>query len=53
MAFADRNAALRKEKLAAMREQVARGTLTIRKMTAAERKVNPSRPGKSARKRHA
>jgi hypothetical protein len=50
---ADRNAALRKEKLAAIREQVACGTLTIRKMTTSERKLNPPRPDKPARKRHA
>lgn len=42
---------MREEKLAAMRDQIARGTLTVRKMTAAERKVKP-RPDKPTRKRH-
>lgn len=33
----------RREKLAAIREQVKEGSLTIRKMTAAERKAYPAR----------
>lgn len=35
----------RAEKLADIREQVAQGTLRIRKMTAKERADNPPRPG--------
>jgi hypothetical protein len=35
----------RAEKLADIREQVAQGTLRIRKMTAKERAENPPRPG--------
>ena len=34
----------RKEKLAAIQDQVADGTLKIRKMTAKERKDQPPRP---------
>jgi hypothetical protein len=34
----------RREKLDAIKEQVDAGTLTIRKMTAKERKANPPRP---------
>jgi hypothetical protein len=34
----------RKEKLAAIDEQVEQGTLKIRKMTAKERKANPPKP---------
>ncbi len=37
----------RAEKLADIREQVAQGTLRIRKMTAKERADNPPRPGSS------
>ena len=37
----------RAEKLADIREQVAQGTLRIRKMTAKERADNPPRPGAS------
>jgi hypothetical protein len=38
----------RAEKLADIREQVAQGTLRIRKMTAKERAENPPRPGRPA-----
>ena len=43
----------RQEKLEAIKEQVDAGTLTIRKMTAKERKANPPRPRpeKSGRRR--
>ena len=39
----------RAEKLADIREQVAQGTLRIRKMTAKERAENPPRPGSTGR----
>jgi hypothetical protein len=35
---------LRQQKLDALREQVEAGTLTVRKMTTAERAANPPRP---------
>jgi hypothetical protein len=41
----------RREKLAQIDEQVARGDLTIRKMTAKERKENPARPPSADNKR--
>jgi hypothetical protein len=40
----DRADEKRREKLAAIRQQVKEGSLTIRKMTPAERKKNPPRP---------
>jgi hypothetical protein len=40
----DRADEKRREKLAVIREQVKEGSLTIRKMTAAERKAHPPRP---------
>ena len=46
----DRADEKRREKLAVIREQVKEGSLTIRKMTAAERKAHPPRP-RSAKKR--
>jgi hypothetical protein len=41
----------RKAKLDAVQEQVDSGSLTIRKMTAAERKENPPKPRKEKPKR--
>ena len=41
----------RREKLALISEQVASGDLTIRQMTAAERKKHPPRPPGPKRKR--
>jgi hypothetical protein len=46
----DRADEKRREKLAVIREQVKEGSLTIRKMTAAERKAHPPRP-RGAKKR--
>lgn len=48
----ERNDEKRREKLAAIKEQVEQGTLTIRKMTPEERKANPpqSREGKRRRR---
>jgi hypothetical protein len=43
---ADRAAALRREKLKLLHAQIDNGSLTVRKMTAAERKLNPPRPSK-------
>jgi hypothetical protein len=40
----DRTDEKRREKLAAIRAQVKEGTLTIRKMTPAERKAFPAQP---------
>ena len=40
----DRADEKRREKLAIIREQVKEGSLTIRKMTPAERKKHPPRP---------
>jgi hypothetical protein len=40
----DRADEKRREKLALMKEQVAQGTLKIRKMTAKERAAHPPRP---------
>jgi hypothetical protein len=40
----ERNDEKRREKLAAIEEQVKEGTLTIRKMTPEERAANPPRP---------
>ena len=51
-----REAERRQEKLAAVREQIADGTLTVRKMTAAEREAHPPRPrperGRGSRRRY-
>jgi hypothetical protein len=46
---ADRAAKRRVEKLAEVQRQVEDGSLTIRKMTAAERKRFPQRPPKQRR----
>jgi hypothetical protein len=40
----ERSEERRREKLAAMQEQIEQGTLTVRKMTAEERKALPPRP---------
>jgi hypothetical protein len=40
----EREAERRKEKLAAMQEQIESGALKVRKMTAKERKAHPPRP---------
>jgi hypothetical protein len=40
----ERDAAKREEKLAHVQEQVEKGTLKIRKMTAKERAADPPRP---------
>jgi hypothetical protein len=47
----ERNDEKRREKLAAIQEQVEQGTLTIRKMTPEERKANPPRPQEANRRR--
>jgi hypothetical protein len=47
----ERNDEKRREKLAAIKEQVEQGTLTIRKMTPEERKANPPRPREANRRR--
>jgi hypothetical protein len=47
----ERNDEKRREKLAAIQEQVEQGTLTIRKMTPEERKANPPRPRDTNRRR--
>jgi hypothetical protein len=44
---ADRAAERRRVKLEEIRQRVADGSLTIRSMTAAERKRYPSRPSKT------
>jgi hypothetical protein len=41
----------RRQKLALMQEQVESGQLTVRKMTAKERKENPPRPPGEGRRR--
>ncbi len=46
---ADRAAERRRVKLEDIRQQVADGSLTIRKMTAAERKLYPPRPATGRR----
>ncbi|HEY5286560.1 MAG TPA: hypothetical protein VIJ50_05605 [Solirubrobacteraceae bacterium] len=48
---ADRAAARRSEKLEEIRSQVKDGSLTIRKMTAAERERYPQRPPRPSRGR--
>jgi hypothetical protein len=47
---ADRAAERRREKLEEIRRQVKDGSLTIRKMTPAERRRYPARPAKSRRR---
>lgn len=47
----ERNDEKRREKLAAIQEQVESGTLTIRKMTPEERAANPPRPQEANRRR--
>lgn len=47
----ERNDEKRREKLAAIQEQVEQGTLTIRKMTPEERAANPPRPPQVNRRR--
>ena len=47
----ERNDEKRREKLAAIQEQVEQGTLTIRKMTPEEREANPPRPQDGNRRR--
>jgi hypothetical protein len=47
---ADRAAERRREKLAEIQRQVKEGSLTIRKMTARERKRFPPRPSKAPRR---
>ena len=49
--IAERMAAQRQEKLDNIQVQIERGSLTVRKMTAAERKLNPPRPDKPLGKR--
>jgi hypothetical protein len=46
---ADRAAERRREKLEEIRTQVKDGSLTIRKMTSAERKLYPPRPSRPGR----
>jgi hypothetical protein len=46
----DRADEKRREKLAVIREQVKDGSLTIRKMTPAERKANPPKPRTSKKR---
>jgi hypothetical protein len=48
---ADRAAERRREKLEEIRSQVKDGSLTIRKMTAAERKRYPQQPPRPSRGR--
>jgi hypothetical protein len=48
---ADRAAERRREKLEEIRSQVKDGSLTIRKMTAAERERYPQRPPRPSRAR--
>jgi len=48
---AERAAERRQEKLDDIKKQVKDGTLTIRKMTADERKKNPPKPVEPRRKR--
>jgi hypothetical protein len=48
---AERAAALRQTKLDDVQAQIARGSLMIRTMTEAERKLNPPRLDKPLRKR--
>ena len=48
---AERAAERRQEKLDDIKKQVKDGSLTIRKMTAEERKANPPRPPKERRPR--
>jgi hypothetical protein len=47
----ERNDEKRREKLAAIQEQVEQGTLTIRKMTPEERAANPPRTQETTRRR--
>jgi hypothetical protein len=47
----ERNDEKRREKLAAIQEQVEQGTLTIRKMTPEERAANPPKPQPANRRR--
>jgi hypothetical protein len=47
----ERNDEKRREKLAAIKEQVEQGTLTIRKMTPEERAALPPVPQETARRR--
>ena len=47
----ERDAAKREEKLALVQEQVEKGTLKIRKMTAKERAAHPPRPVENNRQR--
>jgi hypothetical protein len=47
---ADRAAEKRRVKLEDVQRQIKEGSLTIRKMTAEERKRYPPKPSKSARK---
>jgi hypothetical protein len=46
----DRAEERRQAKLAAIREQVDSGELTVRKMTKEEREANPPREGRSKRR---
>jgi hypothetical protein len=48
--LADRAAEQRRAKLEDIQRQIAAGSLTVRPMTAAERKQNPPRPPKTRRK---
>ena len=47
----ERDEERRNQKLAAIQEQIDQGTLTVRKMTAKERKQNPPRSDGGSRKR--
>jgi hypothetical protein len=49
----ERDAAKREEKLALVQEQVEKGTLKIRKMTAKERAAHPPRPVENRQRRRA
>jgi hypothetical protein len=46
----ENTATRRREKLEAMQLQIEHGSLTVRQMTAEERKLNPRRPSKPLRK---
>jgi hypothetical protein len=47
--IAENAAARRREKLELIQIQIDSGSLTVRKMTAQERRLNPPRPSKSRR----
>jgi hypothetical protein len=47
----ERNEKRRREKLAAIQDQIEDGTLTVRKMTSEERAAHPPRPKPARRRR--